>query len=271
MILGQIKYGQFEYNINKLGNFNFQKNICAIRNQKKSPVSLNLCQKNMETGVTREIRFSFVSAPPPPKFSNYINTFSKEIGSLRKGKWLTPEDFKTNSDLAQLTKIAPSTKKKLFGIFEVNNSDFEKSLFKHRQDQLKSIGIQPNIKLLFHGTDRKNLLSIMHPIGGFANAGVSNGSAYGKGIYFANKPDYCLRNGYAKSGDDKICAVICANVITGDTDDDSSSSKSFAHIGPLFSPGSYTLTGGNKYEGITVVWHNNARTDIFIKYVAWYL
>lgn len=238
-----------------------------------------LYQQNTETGVIRKLKFEKMKPIPPPDPKIIQRKLLETMIGTKNIESIKDERFKLTGKWLDIDKLPDNLEKnfkssningKLHGLFEIEVNPIHQAIFDTRLQMLKQMGVNNKQKLLFHGTKPNVLYDILHPMGGFAAVGVVNGSCFGKGVYFAERVSYSINNGYASRNSDGYKPIIGAEVITGNRISNSSSSRVKADIDVNFDPDEYLLTGGSNSDGVYVVWHHNVKTDILLKYVAWY-
>jgi len=238
-----------------------------------------LYQRNTDTDVARKLKFEKMLPIPPPDPKIIQRKFLETMIGTSNIESIKDERFKLSGKWLDIDKLNPLLEDKfnnsmingkLHSLFEIEVNPHHQSIFDTRLTMLKSMSIDYTHRLLFHGTKPEVLYDILHPMGGFAAVAVRNGACFGRGVYFAEKVSYSINNGYSGKDSNGYRAVIGAEVISGNRISNSSSSRVKADIDVNFDPEEYLLTGGSDSDGVYVVWHHNVKTDIMLKYVAWY-
>jgi hypothetical protein len=116
----------------------------------------------------------------------------------------------TNREFETVAKLVNPKKQKyeILSIYKVNNPNLL-TLYNSKLDMLKGLNIEPNEKLLFHGTSGNNPKMVY--TNGY-RVEVSRSGLLGKGLYFARKLKYSLGYAYTRHGN---AYLFLNKVITG--------------------------------------------------------
>jgi len=140
----------------------------------------------------------------------------EDEGGFEKMTVLPSKKFDTDSVLEQEYRIAEGQFLRMLGrrlkyeiksIDIVKNEKLEKK-FNEKKLEFKERGIDDKSLLIFHGTPQENIDSILK--NNFNMNKVAHGRAYGRGIYFSEKPEVSM--GYTRD----MSSLILCMVLPGD-------------------------------------------------------